>query len=854
MSRHTHILLAMGALVLGAADCGKGASPVTLIVSPDNPVVNTCQGASIEFIMRGTDADGDLRLSGVWLDGVHQGVLYYDNGYDDMVTWSHTFNDLGTHIVRFNNLDFAGNYGSSDGWTVEVEICSDRTGRLEVGIGPQEAVGAGAKWKVVGYTDWLDSGQAAYNLPPGYHNVEFNSVEGWFEPKILLMRAIGDVPVSEVVEYIPVPVFTIGEIPRREAPHGERLKFYVDANWLADPVFTMQADPEPVGPMWLDPASGLFTYEPNEAEDRAPFDVTFTATSGADANEQTVMISPKADLPTEYAMVSQTTQDYPDPCDRDYILINEFGLQDPCDPNSWVLFNCEMRATRSVTIAGKGIICEDVENNLVFAYDNNYDINDLTIYAETLVIRDPLRLPQTDVTIYARELVFEGDGNVNTTPLSDWRALTLDPNRCSWENGYNDELEPVDGNNGHAGGDISLFIESFEAEPQGLTRFIMKGGKGQAPEPGENGKAGANYCTGPKNWKGSFPPDLSPDDWFNKVVLARFIVWDDSDPLDKRYREKIEPGGEGLCATLFLSCTGILNESEPCDGQYRHPRAVAPVVNGYDAVPAGTPGTGGSGGDLSCTLNIFMQADVDNAGGDSNEPADTNGLGYYKGGLHGEPSIAYKVFYRYDEWLPSEVIYTRPEPTEEASAPSAEKPYGDAGRRFISARPLAWLSPYALKMVLAHAKDAYLYGYVAEAAEILQEYYELLNTYMDQPEWDELPEKWRFDFEQMHQEIICLLHRLEYSLDYFGNPPDWVPRLSFEVFQKLYKDETEHAIRVLYLSYWLQEDANSIIEKQEGLSTCRQKLWEQTEQFRGDYATVTDLLPQISNEAWRITA
>ena len=61
-------------------------------------------------------------------------------------------------------------------------------------------------------------------------------------------------------------------------------------------------------------------------------------------------------------------------------------------------------------------------------------------------------------------------------------------------------------------------------------------------------------------------------------------------------------------------------------------------------------------------------------------------------------------------------------------------------------QPFAWLSPYALKMVIAHAKDAYLYKYDDQAYAILTEYQDLLNTYIELPNYNSIPQQWQFEF------------------------------------------------------------------------------------------------------------
>jgi hypothetical protein len=446
-------------------------------------------------------------------------------------------------------------------------------------------------------------------------------------------------------QYKPLPVFDIGQIPPRDAAHGRPLEFHVAADWLGDDaVFsaTMSFDPNypaPEGPIFMDPVTGLFTYEPNDANDRTTFTVTFRAESGIDANEQTVAIKPIADLPLEYEILSRPVHPLPDSCG--YVFVNEI--------ESDARLNGQDQTVLSVTVAGVDITV-DANDNLVYPYSDNLNINDLTICAETITFRDSLHLPQTNVTIYARDLYFEDqDGNItdiNTTPV--------------------DLRTPAETMDGLPAGNINLYIESYHATDGLNGRLITNGTKGV---------------------------------------------------------------GGGKC---------------------------------------------GDDGVLTCTLD--------------------------------------------------------------------------------SGQPLAWLSPYALKMISAYARDAYLYRYTAETHDMLHEYAVLLNTYRALPQWNDLPDQWRFELEQMHQEMITLLHRIENGLDYFGNPPDWFPALSFEVLYTAYETEIEHAIRVMYLSYWLLNKADDISEKAAALSNYRSQLWDDTVQAKAGYAVVKDLIGPLKTRADRIAA
>ena len=65
-------------------------------------------------------------------------------------------------------------------------FCSAETafsgGSLQVTISPPEAIDAGAQWRRVGTSTWLDSGITETEIPAGQYSVEFSNVAGWTKP------------------------------------------------------------------------------------------------------------------------------------------------------------------------------------------------------------------------------------------------------------------------------------------------------------------------------------------------------------------------------------------------------------------------------------------------------------------------------------------------------------------------------------------------------------------------------------------------------------------------------------------------------------------------------------------------
>ena len=327
---------------------------------------------------------------------------------------------------------------------------------LQVTLSPAEAVAAGAGWRLAGQEEWRASGETLSDLSPGSYKVEFSELDEWFAPERLWVCVMRDLPIVETVAYRPVSTYAIGQIPPAGVPHGTTLAFYVSSELLgSQAVLGMTAQPQPEGEMTFDPASGLFVYRPG-ANDVLAFEVLFSATLGDQTDEQAITVSPIAALPDEYTFVSAPVQAFPDDESRDYLFVNEIVSDQE------QMHNGQNRTVRSVTIAGKTVVFADGHvNGLYNAYNSPdggpyiADLAEMTVYAETVVIGSRLHLPQTHVTVYARELVFVGaEAQVVTTPCADGD-----------------------------GGDISLYIDAYESDGP-VARFVVSG-SGQAGRSGQ---------------------------------------------------------------------------------------------------------------------------------------------------------------------------------------------------------------------------------------------------------------------------------------------------------------------------------------------------------------------------------
>jgi len=587
--------------------------------------------------------------------------------------------------------------------------------------------------------------------------------------------------------------FQIGEIPYQNAFHGKTLSFIV----LSDQLLSLNISNLPKGAILFEESTGFFSYTPS-IDDKEPFMITFTGYMNGKSVSQQIDITPIPSLPYENLTFGLEPIHSSDDTDSDYIK------KDITISNEPEIFNYSNGITRKISISGKKLVFEQGHmNNLYDDYNNNKDIKELNVYAETLIIRNMLKLPQTNVTIYAKELRFE-DGieiaAINTSGLSK-----SDENNP----GNNEDGQGKDGENGLNAGNIVLYINTIFPELNSNTekRFIMKGGKGQNPGPGVG-------CIDGKNIADTY----SHEDWSDSI--DGHVVY-----------------GEIFTRECFMGICGNY-EFDHSFGTSSWPTSATP---GH---PAGKPGNGGNGGFFQS--NMHLSGYLNNVGGVSGE----RGTSYSKC-IGGKPSPAYWYNWK-GHWYEDRSSTTTDAPA--LPAPFPDILSGNNGNISTVNSSISWLSPFALRIVINHAKDAYLYKRNSEyAKEVFEKYTKILDTYSSLNEWNLLSEEWRCELNQMNYEMKNYLHRIDSHLDYFGNPAGWVPMLSLESTKTLYESEIQHAFRVLYLSYWIKNAGDNIKNKIDGMTAARTQIKSDIEYFKEAYNTAIDKIPQLQLESNRIT-
>ncbi len=396
---------------------------------------------------------------------------------------------------------------------------------------------------------------------------------------------------------------------------------------------------------------------------------------------------------------------------------------------------------RTVVVSGKTVVFQAGHaNGLYNAYNEQNDIKKLDVHAETLIIRSPLRLPQTEVIIHARELLFEGStAKIDTTP----RSLLIPADYL------------LDGSDGLPAGNVTVHAERFSSNPQNITRFVMNGGNGQPGGPGEDGVDGQSRPAVRNMPSALQHPDFD-DSLFSPQATAAHVY--------KREFESV------LTGTVLLRTANYYfpypaGSSAEDSFLYANP-AVWQPTSGQDAFPGGRPGNGGSGGTIFESIRLVDYAT--SGGGTSAAPT------FNSGGKPGTPQPAYQQTDNYDStynglfpfgyYSQSHAVYVENSfvtiPGENASSQTADFHVGPAGGFVATGHSLSWISPYTLRRVLNNAQDSFLYGYGNIADGILAEYETLLSRYQTIPEWQQLDPGWQADFVKYLQEIQTLRQRI----------------------------------------------------------------------------------------------
>lgn len=615
--------------------------------------------------------------------------------------------------------------------------------------------------------------------------------------------------------------FEIGTIPAISAWEGETVEFRVQRH-TGDADFIMDVKPTPKGKISIDKAFGDFSYAA-APEDREELTVSLQAGEGR-LDKQTFTITPHPRLPSEFNFIDHTSKTPPDPASRFYIT---FAEQDAGEMrfNDIEEVGQGSRAkvmTKKVTVSGVKLVLEKKGkgNWLYEKLKDRTTLKELTLYADEVVVGCEMLLPGTDVTIYARSLVFDDSGGetacLNTTPLPVKTASTKD-----------DALD------GQRGGNIHLYVSTAEI-PGNAVRLIAKGSSGQNARAGREGAKGDNI----PEWKGQIRVENKDFDFKNE-----FRDW-----ANKGFDET--PIGALVYKEQWVGRDRKEIPQKQYDYWYGWP------TSGKDpAVFPGRPGQGGNGGAVITPLLEPFSGRINLAPGAPGEMAKP-----ITAAPAGTPrkSLQFKFVYRMDirgatvaSFSPLNTVETEPGKPGQARPPAGATP--GFGRLTAPAQggTSTWLHPLSVRALNAYFNDAMLTGHVDKIRPLLNTYIEATGTAAR--EAAELARNQNkptpLDWPLLHSELTALKQRIDGPYDYFGNPAGWVPMLSFQTNHALYKNEVASAVRIMFLAYWVEKHQDQKVKAKNVLDVATKSLREETQRALDDYATAQTKISRLDSQS-----
>lgn len=530
----------------------------------------------------------------------------------------------------------------------------------------------------------------------------------------------------------------------------------------------------------------------------------------------------------------------------------------------------ENKPTKRVKISGVKLIWDrgdDYRKQMSYQGADVLDLKALEMCADQVIVRLPLRFPKTDVTIYARELIFEGEGSINTTPAA-FMAPAVSPYKSQDGHPTDKSGQPTyitaDGKSGEKAGDIHLYVGKIVDANPGKKRFICQGSKGQNAEKGglkpyepigtdrpaaDKGKdlklvtcddirkyvedVTWNHRLDTWRWPGEVrAPDqvAMKDDALkkNKVINCRLILLDDN-KFTGNVRRTFLPGGDtitsvgchGLSPGFKTACVhGELDKYET----HTDPNRKRPG-DGENAYASGKPGDGGDGGRVISYL-ATAPANVNACSVDPGSAGDPSEA--IEGGKPGGPSPAYWMEMR--NVMRDALFQSALQPSLSLKDVSGKPGQGAArkeGKRgnngSVQTKPgigSLWLHADTLGAVAAHARDAYRNGHRDNARAILYPYYLSLCADAKQLTSELLGRR---------SEIESMLTSMNNNLDYYGNPPGWLPRLDAKTNYQIWHLFSQESSKILYFAQKMEQEWDRFDDEQEALSQTSEALKKELE-------------------------
>ncbi|WP_221800356.1 ATP-binding protein [Oceanobacter mangrovi] len=471
------------------------------------------------------------------------------------------------------------------------------------------------------------------------------------------------------------------------------------------------------------------------------------------------------------------------------------------------------------------------------------DVTRIVLIADEIRIEQVLQWKGAQVEIYARRLLFRGEGKIITTPEAYAGAAFSETRDSDGRPLNNNRIEAANGLDGENGGDVYLYVAELDVGDASKVRIVTDGGAGQVGErggllpfkPRQNGPAGKDVevissdqvksiftdkanSTGDlndlKHWRVGEVADQARDfdslwSWLKHdgidVRKNQIIDYSHYSIVDVRvglafqkglqlmYNEVPVPSKKRSSAMQNIANTAGFENAWKKTSKLENPWSPS---DGEDAFPSGFTGRGGRAGNISLTCSANGSAWYSLEGGAS--PLSDA----VAGGAAGTPqhyicaAIGFKQFMQ-QAFTPEGTNGFQPLLSfSTGRLPGSTKPGKDQQGRAKgkgedgSLQQLAdklWLEPRLLRTMADYAREYYAAGQRQQAWEIISPYWLITR---------ELPRsEMATDARSSLQAIDNLVQNYQANLDLYGNPPGWIPRFSASDYLRTYLADRRFSYR-----------------------------------------------------------
>ena len=459
----------------------------------------------------------------------------------------------------------------------------------------------------------------------------------------------------------------------------------------------------------------------------------------------------------------------------------------------------------------------------MISLDENMATQSLTICCDILEIHGVYWLPEADVTIYARKLMWKSaDALINTTPKPWSKGIEQAIGAV-----YEPKTEGENGISGRHAGSLNIYLGIIEGDAvtsKGCPRFIANGGNGQHGGVGIKGNDGISRLF---DWNHHKRFEHSGDkSWYN----AHFNP-----------------------PTFYYQCNWIdwaLMIDTECGGSYNEI-----PTSGEDAIAGGMPGEPGNAGGIA-TNQLGSDIRFQNTGGLAG-----NGKAY-EGGKAGEPTLSsryilnlkrrageeacqsYNVFHGYIKRCQTmgEIVETKPG----ISVPEKKATHAVGKSPDIKHLPHknAWLHPLSLEKTLEFIRDLFMANARSQASELLKKYKQALGEPM--PPTQPWEEDGATHWQSASNEVSAMQTKLRANLDYFGNTGGFTPVFSLPATTVLYANETEYAVRTLLLCGWIMAQDREIKDNNDAFKEAVERLKQENKKNVGKIIAAKQTIKQVN--------